>query len=47
VPELPEVEALSRFLRERLVGRVVARVDVDVEELAVPPDVGHRQTPQP
>jgi DNA-formamidopyrimidine glycosylase len=28
VPELPEVEALVAFLRERLVGRVVARVDV-------------------
>jgi formamidopyrimidine-DNA glycosylase len=28
VPELPEVEALVVFLRERLVGRVVARVDV-------------------
>ncbi|MCZ3389205.1 MAG: Fpg/Nei family DNA glycosylase [Actinomycetia bacterium] len=28
MPELPEVEALSGFLRERLVGRVVARVDV-------------------
>jgi formamidopyrimidine-DNA glycosylase len=28
VPELPEVEALAGFLRDRLVGRVVARVDV-------------------
>jgi formamidopyrimidine-DNA glycosylase len=28
MPELPEVEALASFLRERLVGRVVARVDV-------------------
>ena len=28
VPELPEVEALVTFLRERAVGRVVARVDV-------------------
>ncbi len=28
MPELPEVEALVAFLRERLVGRVVARVDV-------------------
>jgi len=28
VPELPEVEALVGFLRERLVGQVVARVDV-------------------
>jgi formamidopyrimidine-DNA glycosylase len=28
VPELPEVEALVAFLRERVVGRVVARVDV-------------------
>jgi formamidopyrimidine-DNA glycosylase len=28
VPELPEVEALADFLRERMVGRVVARVDV-------------------
>jgi formamidopyrimidine-DNA glycosylase len=28
VPELPEVEALAGFLRERVVGRVVARVDV-------------------
>jgi formamidopyrimidine-DNA glycosylase len=27
VPELPEVEALASFLRERAVGRVVARVD--------------------
>jgi len=27
VPELPEVEALAGFLRERAVGRVVARVD--------------------
>ena len=27
VPELPEVEALVSFLRERAVGRVVARVD--------------------
>jgi len=28
VPELPEVEALARFLAERAVGRFVARVDV-------------------
>jgi formamidopyrimidine-DNA glycosylase len=28
VPELPEVEALSAFLTERAVGRVVARVDL-------------------
>jgi len=28
VPELPEVEALAGFLRERAVGRTVARVDV-------------------
>ncbi|HEX5017942.1 MAG TPA: DNA-formamidopyrimidine glycosylase family protein [Actinomycetes bacterium] len=28
MPELPEVEALTDFLSERLVGRVVARVDV-------------------
>jgi formamidopyrimidine-DNA glycosylase len=28
VPELPEVESLARFLRERMVGDVVARVDV-------------------
>jgi formamidopyrimidine-DNA glycosylase len=27
VPELPEVEALAAFLRERAVGRVVARLD--------------------
>jgi formamidopyrimidine-DNA glycosylase len=27
VPELPEVEALASFLRDRAVGRVVARVD--------------------
>jgi formamidopyrimidine-DNA glycosylase len=27
VPELPEVEALASFLRERAVGRVVARID--------------------
>ena len=27
MPELPEVEALAGFLRERAVGRVVARVD--------------------
>ena len=27
-PELPEVEALAGFLRERAVGRVVARVDL-------------------
>ncbi len=27
MPELPEVEALASFLRERAVGRVVARVD--------------------
>ena len=28
MPELPEVEALASFLRERAVGRAVARVDV-------------------
>jgi formamidopyrimidine-DNA glycosylase len=28
VPELPEVEALTTFLTERAVGRVVARIDV-------------------
>lgn len=28
MPELPEVEALAAFLRERAVGRVIARVDV-------------------
>ncbi|WP_460444798.1 Fpg/Nei family DNA glycosylase [Angustibacter aerolatus] len=28
MPELPEVEGLAAFLRERAVGRVVARVDV-------------------
>ncbi len=28
MPELPEVEALAGFLRERVVGRVIARVDV-------------------
>jgi formamidopyrimidine-DNA glycosylase len=28
MPELPEVEALAAFLRERIVGAVVARVDV-------------------
>jgi len=28
VPELPEVEALAAFLRERAIGRAVARVDV-------------------
>ena len=28
MPELPEVEALATFLRERAVGHVVARVDV-------------------
>lgn len=28
MPELPEVEALAGFLRERVVGHVVARVDV-------------------
>jgi formamidopyrimidine-DNA glycosylase len=28
VPELPEVEALATFLRERAVGRTVARADV-------------------
>ncbi|MBE1532490.1 Fpg/Nei family DNA glycosylase [Actinomadura algeriensis] len=28
MPELPEVEALTGFLRERAVGRTVARVDV-------------------
>ena len=28
MPELPEIESLASFLRERVVGRVVARVDV-------------------
>ncbi|WP_119726444.1 Fpg/Nei family DNA glycosylase [Thermomonospora amylolytica] len=28
MPELPEVEALASFLRERAVGRAVARIDV-------------------
>ncbi|HEY8478395.1 MAG TPA: DNA-formamidopyrimidine glycosylase family protein [Spirillospora sp.] len=28
MPELPEVEALAGFLRERVVGRVIARIDV-------------------
>jgi len=28
VPELPEVESLARYLRERMAGRVVARVDI-------------------
>ncbi|MGH3388797.1 MAG: Fpg/Nei family DNA glycosylase [Actinomadura sp.] len=28
MPELPEVEALAAFLRERAVGRAVARIDV-------------------
>jgi formamidopyrimidine-DNA glycosylase len=28
VPELPEVEALAGFLRERAVGRAIARIDV-------------------
>jgi formamidopyrimidine-DNA glycosylase len=28
VPELPEVEALAGFLRERAVGHVIARIDV-------------------
>jgi len=28
VPELPEVEALAAFLRERAVGRILARVDL-------------------
>jgi len=28
VPELPEVEALAAFLRERAVGRALARVDI-------------------
>ena len=28
MPELPEVEALAAFLRERAAGHVVARVDV-------------------
>src|SRR3954452_15255604 len=28
MPELPEVEALATFLRERAVGRIVLRVDV-------------------
>jgi len=28
VPELPEVEALAAFLRERAAGHAIARVDV-------------------
>ena len=28
MPELPEVESLVTFLKERAVGRVIARVDV-------------------
>ena len=28
MPELPEVEALAAFLRERAVGRTVVRADV-------------------
>ncbi len=28
MPELPEVEALAAYLRERAVGRVIARIDV-------------------
>ena len=28
MPELPEVEALAQFLGDRLIGRVVARIDV-------------------
>ncbi|HVF19663.1 MAG TPA: DNA-formamidopyrimidine glycosylase family protein [Mycobacteriales bacterium] len=28
MPELPEVESLARYLRERMAGRVVARVDI-------------------
>ena len=28
MPELPEVEALAAFLRERAVGRVSTRVDL-------------------
>src|SRR3954447_6595902 len=28
MPELPEIEALATFLRERAVGRTVARTDV-------------------
>ena len=28
MPELPEVEALAGFLRERLIGRAVDRVDI-------------------
>src|SRR3954452_3181010 len=28
MPEMPEVEALAAFLRERTVGRTIARVDV-------------------
>jgi len=28
MPELPEIEALAAFLRDRAVGRAVARVDV-------------------
>ena len=28
MPELPEVEALAAFLRSRVVGHVVERVDV-------------------
>ena len=28
MPELPEVEALAQFLRERATGRAITRVDV-------------------
>jgi hypothetical protein len=28
MPELPEVEALAGFLRERVVGHAIARIDV-------------------
>lgn len=28
MPELPEVESLRRFLNERLIGRVIARIDL-------------------
>ena len=28
MPELPEVEALAAFLRDRAVGRIVVRADV-------------------
>ena len=28
MPELPEVESLARYLRERMAGRVIARVDI-------------------